>query len=104
MWQNLISAFLFPGDQNPLVILRRYMTTFSCMVDLVLYPFDKQSCGMEFQILNAPKEFLMFNENKTMAENSGSSMLLEYEVSLKKNIFIEHFQGSHRLRNGTTTI
>lgn len=60
------------------------MSTFSCKFDLALYPFDEQSCGMEFQILNAPKEFLLFDINKTMSENIGSNMLTEYEVSFKK--------------------
>lgn len=59
------------------------MSTFSCKFDLVLYPFDEQTCGMEFQILNAPKEFLLFDVNNTLAENIGSSMLTEYEVSFK---------------------
>lgn len=63
------------------------MSTFYCKFDLVLYPFDEQSCGMEFQILNAPKSFLMFDKNKTSAENIDSNMLLEYQVSCSKIIF-----------------
>lgn len=58
------------------------MSTFSCNFDLLLYPFDEQTCGMEFQILNAPKEFLTFDINNTVAKNIGSSMLIEYEVSI----------------------
>ncbi|KAL7635244.1 UNVERIFIED_CONTAM: hypothetical protein RMT77_014231 [Armadillidium vulgare] len=73
-------SYLFSGEKNPFVILRRYMSTFSCEFDLVFYPFDEQSCGMEFQILNAPKQFLLFDVNNTMAENTGSNMLIEYEV------------------------
>lgn len=68
------------------------MSTFSCNFDLILYPFDAQICGMEFQILSATKNFLAFDVNKTVADNIGSAMLTEYEVRIKDREDIDSYQ------------
>ncbi|XP_071514862.1 uncharacterized protein [Panulirus ornatus] len=71
---------LFPGEENPLIISRKYSTTFVCDFNLVLYPFDVQHCDMHLRMLSASKNYLMFDGLTTTASYHGSELLLEYQL------------------------
>jgi len=45
----------YPGDSNYLTHYKRYYAEFPCNFDLRLFPFDEQSCPMEFKMRNAIK-------------------------------------------------
>jgi hypothetical protein len=44
---EMMEAFLFRGDENPIVLTREYDLFFSCDFDLVMFPFDTQYCYIE---------------------------------------------------------
>ncbi|XP_071542888.1 uncharacterized protein [Panulirus ornatus] len=71
---------LFPGEENPLTISRKYSTTFVCDFNLVLYPFDEQYCDMHLRMISASKSYLRFEEEATSAVYGGSELLLEYQL------------------------
>ncbi|XP_071540839.1 uncharacterized protein [Panulirus ornatus] len=78
---------LFPGEQNPLAISRKYSTTFVCDFNLVLYPFDEQHCDMYLRMLSASKSYLMFDDVTTSAAYYGSELLLEYQLQQPKLLY-----------------
>ncbi|XP_045582905.2 uncharacterized protein [Procambarus clarkii] len=80
---------LFPGKRNPLLLSRKYSTTFICDFDLMLYPFDVQFCDMRLQMLSGSKDFLNFEETNSSAAYYGSAVLLEYQVQQPKLVY-EH--------------
>jgi len=45
----------YPGEANYLTHYKRYYAEFPCNFDLRLFPFDEQSCPMEFKMRNAIK-------------------------------------------------
>ncbi|XP_069189029.1 uncharacterized protein [Procambarus clarkii] len=71
---------LFSGEENSLILSRKYTTAFTCDFDLVLYPFDVQYCDMRFRMLSGSKDYLIFEEAASSATYHGSTLLLEYEV------------------------
>ncbi|XP_071530491.1 uncharacterized protein [Panulirus ornatus] len=78
---------LFLGEGNPLIVSRKYSTTFSCDFNLVLYPFDIQQCDMHLRMLSASKTYLKFNKTSTFVAYHGSELLLEYQLEQPKLIF-----------------
>ncbi|XP_069173660.1 uncharacterized protein [Procambarus clarkii] len=75
---------LFSGEENSLILSRKYTTAFTCDFDLVLYPFDVQYCDMRFRMLSGSKDYLIFEEAASSATYHGSTLLLEYEIKQPK--------------------
>ncbi|XP_071516802.1 LOW QUALITY PROTEIN: uncharacterized protein [Panulirus ornatus] len=78
---------LFPGEENPVTLTRKYSTTFGCDFNLVLYPFDEQHCDMHLRMLSASKTYLTFDEIITSAAYYGSELLLEYQLQQPKLLY-----------------
>ncbi|XP_063885586.1 uncharacterized protein LOC135113890 [Scylla paramamosain] len=72
---------LYPGEDNRLILSRKYNTLFVCDFDLMLYPFDSQYCDMHLRMLSASSNYLEFNALETTAVYIGSKMLLEYHLA-----------------------
>ncbi|XP_018011649.2 glycine receptor subunit alpha-1 [Hyalella azteca] len=80
---NLTNSYeveIYSGLKNPVSTTRKYFTTFTCSFDLTLYPFDIQECFMQFKILSASNEYLVFNLNESYVEYLGSKYLVEYGI------------------------
>jgi hypothetical protein len=43
----MTEAFLFGGEDNPVILTREYDLFFSCDFDLAMFPFDTQYCFIE---------------------------------------------------------
>lgn len=71
---------LYPGEDNQLVLSRKYNHMFVCDFDLLLYPFDSQYCDMQLRMLSASSNYLVFNDAETSAVYIGSKLLLEYHI------------------------
>ncbi|XP_071552922.1 uncharacterized protein [Panulirus ornatus] len=80
---------LFPGGDNPLIISRKYSTTFICDFNLVLYPFDVQHCDMHLRMLSASKSYLRFDQLATSTAYYGSELLLEYQLEQPRILYDE---------------
>ncbi|KAG7167884.1 uncharacterized protein LOC121867842 [Homarus americanus] len=78
---------LFPGEENPLTISRKYSTTFNCDFNLVLYPFDVQHCDMHLRMLSGSKNYLTFEDISSSAAYHGSELLLEYQIKQPKLLY-----------------
>ena len=51
---NLVHIYndqVFQGKENKMTLSRVYTTSFVCVFDLVMYPFDVQRCSMVFVLL-----------------------------------------------------
>ena len=51
---NLVHIYndqVFQGKENKMTLSRVYTTSFVCVFDLVMYPFDVQKCSMVFVLL-----------------------------------------------------
>nr|XP_053628974.1 uncharacterized protein LOC128686190 [Cherax quadricarinatus] len=77
---NPYEVEIYQGDTNPVSTTRKYHTVFTCFFDLVLYPFDIQKCDMQFQILSASSEYLIFNLSGSSVEYMGPKLLVEYRI------------------------
>ena len=42
---------VFQGQENKMTLYRVYTTSFVCVFDLVMFPFDVQKCSMVFVLL-----------------------------------------------------
>ncbi|XP_018013295.2 uncharacterized protein LOC108670342 [Hyalella azteca] len=72
---------VYQGSDNPLEVSRKYSTEFKCDFDLVLYPFDSQSCDLYLRLLSASQDYLYFDTQSASAQYEGNSLLIEYQVS-----------------------
>ncbi|XP_068236921.1 uncharacterized protein [Palaemon carinicauda] len=71
---------VYPGTLNSLTIRRKYGLTYTCSLNLKLYPFDSQECSMHFKITTAPKNFLHFDPVNSSARYLGERYSTEYYV------------------------
>ncbi|XP_042235984.1 gamma-aminobutyric acid receptor subunit pi-like, partial [Homarus americanus] len=79
---NPYEVEVYRGDTNPVSTTRKYSTVFTCNFDLVLYPFDIQTCSMQLQIQSASSEYLIFNSNDSYVQYLGQKFLIEYGIGL----------------------
>ncbi|XP_047736394.1 glycine receptor subunit alpha-2 [Hyalella azteca] len=80
---NLTNSYeveIYGGSENPISTTRKYFTIFKCNFDLTLYPFDIQECFIQFKILSASDEYLVFNISESYVEYLGSKYLVEYGI------------------------
>ncbi|XP_042235290.1 uncharacterized protein LOC121874999 [Homarus americanus] len=77
---NPYEVEIYQGNTNPVSTTRKYNTVFTCFFDLILYPFDIQNCYMNFQIISASSEYLIFNLTDSFVEYLGPKMLVEYSI------------------------
>ena len=53
-----VTAMLFPGSNNAILLKREYYQEYSCEFDLRYYPFDTQMCEMIFQIQGKTDQYV----------------------------------------------
>ncbi|XP_076058656.1 uncharacterized protein LOC143035676 [Oratosquilla oratoria] len=71
---------IYSGDTNPVSTTRKYSTVYTCNFDLVLYPFDIQSCFLQLKILSASSEYIIFNQTNSFVDYLGPTSLIEYGI------------------------
>ncbi|XP_068223058.1 uncharacterized protein [Palaemon carinicauda] len=81
---------VYSGQENPLTMIRKYSTVYTCNFDLTLYPFDLQYCDMHLQIVSGQVSFLGVSDNSSVTY-LGSKVLNEYEIG---NIHIIYGDGN----------
>ncbi|ROT69697.1 hypothetical protein C7M84_012080 [Penaeus vannamei] len=69
---------LYSGGENPLVLQERKPLTFSCHMNLRLFPFDTQKCRLVLRLTSAPLSLLAFT--KISVEYTGDTNLPEFIV------------------------
>lgn len=77
---------VFNGEKNSLSIRRKYRTVYTCNFDLILYPFDVQTCEMHLRITSASKDLLTFDHLNSSVFFIPNPLLLEYEVEFENHI------------------
>ncbi|XP_050688543.1 uncharacterized protein LOC126981492 isoform X3 [Eriocheir sinensis] len=70
---------IFSGSCNPLRLSRRYKMRFACEFDLLLYPFDRQTCQVPLLLHSTIRSYVRFHPNDSNVLYSGPSKLREYE-------------------------
>ena len=72
---------LYPGKWNDVIIKREYFQDFKCNFDLSNYPFDVQTCFMNFTLLGTSDVQVILREDSTQnLTYLGEQILVEYEV------------------------
>ena len=77
---KIVSAMLFPGSNNAILLRREYYQDFSCEFDLRYYPFDTQACYMIFEIQGKTDNYVKLVKDGEGIELLSSPMLVEYEI------------------------
>ena len=76
---ELHEARMYKGSENELKYSRNYEMDFKCSYNLVLYPFDTQTCTINFDIPNVFREYIdIYNESM---RNIGSSKLEQFWIT-----------------------
>ncbi|XP_064110595.1 pH-sensitive chloride channel 2-like [Macrobrachium nipponense] len=60
---------------------RKYNVTFNCALDLLMYPFDKQTCEIVLKMTSGTNEYITLKSDKEGVIYSGGQHLVEYEVT-----------------------
>ncbi|KAK7077204.1 hypothetical protein SK128_002162 [Halocaridina rubra] len=76
----------YSGVENPLHMLRKYNVTFNCALDLLMYPFDKQTCQISLEMRSGTREYIVLQSDGEGVVYSGGQLLVEYEVTGVKMI------------------
>ncbi|XP_047737967.1 uncharacterized protein LOC125178389 [Hyalella azteca] len=69
---------VFEGSSNPITSHRQYQASFTCDLDLSLYPFDHQNCFLLMKLRGST--FTYFENSTSTVVYNGSALLLEYGV------------------------
>ncbi|XP_069972834.1 uncharacterized protein [Penaeus vannamei] len=75
-------VYFFTGAENPIQLKRKYSATYSCSLNLALYPFDTQVCSFDFVLTSARKEKLelVAAEQDLGVRYEGEWQLMEYTI------------------------
>ncbi|XP_047479834.1 glutamate-gated chloride channel subunit beta-like [Penaeus chinensis] len=75
-------VYFFAGAVNPIQLKRKYSATYSCSLNLALYPFDTQICSFNFVLTSARKEKLelVAAEQDLGVRYEGEWQLMEYTI------------------------
>ncbi|XP_066957536.1 ligand-gated ion channel 50-like [Macrobrachium rosenbergii] len=60
---------------------RKYNVTFNCALDLLMYPFDKQTCDIVLKMTSGTNEYITLQSDREGVVYSGGQHLVEYEVT-----------------------
>ena len=71
---------MFKGEQNPLILKREFYQDFKCDFDLLWYPFDRQTCFMNFTVIGQSARSLILRPDNTDVKYFGKEYLVEYRV------------------------
>ena len=78
---DLREVSLYPGKWNDVIIKREYFQDFKCNFDLSNYPFDVQTCFMNFTLLGTSDVQVILREDSTQnLTYLGEQIMVEYEV------------------------
>ena len=96
--QEVRERSLYPGKWNDVIIKREYFQDFKCNFDLSKYPFDVQTCFMNFTLLGTTDIQVILREDSTqnLTYYLGEKILVEYEVNKMTYINVM-LQSLHRL-------
>ena len=75
-----LTVEIFSGSCNPITLSRRYKMRFNCEFDLLLYPFDYQTCQVPLLFHTTIRNYVKFLYSQSIATFTGPSKLREYEV------------------------
>ena len=76
---DLHEARIYKGSENELKYSRNYEMDFKCSYNLVLYPFDTQTCTINMDIPDVFQEYIaIYNESMI---NTGSSKLEQFWIT-----------------------
>ncbi|XP_068244903.1 pH-sensitive chloride channel 2-like [Palaemon carinicauda] len=60
---------------------RKYNVTFNCALDLLMYPFDKQTCNIVLKMTSGTRRYITLKSDREGVTYSGGQHLVEYEVT-----------------------
>ena len=75
---DIDNAFIFPGDENRHYLSREFTVLWNCDFNMMWYPFDTQTCAMQFKIVNKFADFVDLNPQHLAY--SGPTDLTQYVV------------------------
>ena len=73
---------IYPGKWNDIITRREYFQDFKCNFDLSYYPFDVQTCFMNFTLIGTMDTQVILRKDKILnLTYLGEKRLVEYQVS-----------------------
>ena len=79
--QDLREVSVYPGKWNDIITRREYFQDFKCNFDLSNYPFDVQTCYMNFTLIGTMDTQVIMREDRIMnLTYLGEKRLVEYQV------------------------
>jgi len=76
--EQVLNIYIYEGSENPFLITRVYSTKWLCSYDMLLYPFDTQSCLMRLAPSgNSASQLALIPNNQTY---SGDRELTQYFI------------------------
>ena len=80
--QDLREVSIYPGKWNDIITRREYFQDFKCNFDLSYYPFDVQTCFMNFTLIGTMDTQVILRKDKILnLTYLGEKRLVEYQVS-----------------------
>ena len=71
--------YVYQGYKNSLMYLRRFYAEYHCTFNLRFFPFDEQTCKMEFKARTVTKQYLQLMPGTL--KYKGPKVLVEFVVS-----------------------
>nr|XP_045619273.1 uncharacterized protein LOC123771045 [Procambarus clarkii] len=95
---------VYSGGENTMTLQKEDTLTFKCYFDLQLYPFDRQSCSIVYNIQDITTEFGVLVQATPGVQFAGNRQLLEYilisEASINYTLnSVSHVQVNLFFRN-----
>jgi len=75
---NIDNAFMFSGEENSQYLTKEFTILWICQFNMMWYPFDTQTCAMQFKIVNKFADFVDLNPQSLAY--SGPTDLTQYVV------------------------
>ena len=75
---DIDNAFMFSGDENSHFLTKEFTILWICQFNMMWYPFDTQTCAMQFKIVNKFADFVDLNPQHLAY--SGPTDLTQYVV------------------------
>ena len=75
---DIDNAFMFSGDENSQYLTKEFTILWICQFNMMWYPFDTQTCAMQFKIVNKFADFVDLNPQSLAY--SGPTDLTQYVV------------------------
>ena len=85
---------IFEGSKNAIILKREFYHDFKCDFDLLWYPFDRQTCYMNFTVQGQTARSLILRRDQKFIPYYGQKFLVEYTVE-GQELIIEPVSGGN---------